>query len=89
MTKKTDLEKLHERGERLLMAVYRSRLIPISKLTEIAKIIDDAYRAGMVEHLRQTIMGEVAGQFQKLGMSAEEAEQAARVLESKLEDNDG
>ena len=89
MTKKTDLEKLHERGERLLMEVYRSRLIPIPKTTAMAQIINDAYRAGMVEHLRQTIMGEVAGQFRQLGMSTEEAERAMRALESELEGNDG
>ena len=43
------VKQLQARGERLLMAVYRSRAVPISKLMWMARIINAAYRAGAHE----------------------------------------
>jgi len=40
------INKIHKQGEKLLMKIYKSRLIPISKLTEMARIINNAYKAG-------------------------------------------
>ena len=46
MTKKTELEKLHERGELMLMSAHNSRLVPMAELARMAQIINDAYKAG-------------------------------------------
>ena len=46
MTKKTELEKLHERGELMLMSAHNSRLVPMAELARMAQIINDAYAAG-------------------------------------------
>ena len=46
-TKKDALQPIRARGDRLLMAAYRSRLVPIKKITEMYAIIQQAFEAGL------------------------------------------